>query len=238
MLINILTEAEFELLGKFLIALVIAFVLLLLLIFVALVRFMKEKKTIHPNLLLTLIQIFYNPLTLVAEVFSIEPDVIDRVFLRLNNSVTYDDFAKTDLDKRVIILPQCMRDLNCPAKLSAFDGFHCKACGMCQIGAIKNLAEGLGMKLFIVPGGSFAKRILKRERPEAVIGVACFNELYEGLLNASLFDIQSQGVPLVRQGCVATALDYNALLDVVLAGVDDWRKIQIYEEAGCHYMQS
>jgi len=238
MFINILTETEFEMLGKFLIALIIVFILLLVMIFVAFVRFMNQKKTIHPNLLLTLIQILYNPLTLIAEVFSIEPDVIDRIFLKLNNSVTYDDFATTDLDKRIVILPQCMRDSDCPAKLSAFDGFHCKACGMCQIGEIKNLAEGLGMKLFVVPGGSFAKRILKIHRPEAVVGIACFNELYEGLLNASLFNIQSQGVPLIRQGCVATALDYNALLDVVLAGVDDRRKIQIYEEVGCHYMQS
>ncbi|MHC1565497.1 MAG: DUF116 domain-containing protein [Candidatus Syntropharchaeales archaeon] len=238
MLINILTEADFELLGKFLMALIIAFVIILTMVFIALIRFMKKEDFRYPNLFLALVQVLYNPLTALADLFNIESDVIDRIFLKLNNSVTYNDFAATDLSDRILLLPQCMRNVDCPAKLNPLDGFHCRACKKCQIGSIKSLCDDLDMKLFIVPGGSFAKRILKIHRPKAVIGVACFNELYEGLLNASLFKIPSQGVNLINDGCVATQVDYNQLLDVVLAGVDDVRKLKIYEAFECHYTQS
>ncbi|VUT27818.1 MAG: hypothetical protein SYNGOMJ08_00369 [Candidatus Syntrophoarchaeum sp. GoM_oil] len=238
MLFNIFTEAEFELLGKFLIILIFVFIIIVFFSLIILVRFMKKKGSVPPNLLLYLIQILYGPLSVVADLFSIEPDTIDKIFLKLNNSVTYGDLAKIDPRDRLILLPQCMRSIDCPAKLSSVDGFKCKECGKCQIGAIKSLCDSLNMKLFIVPGGSFAKRIMKVHRPKAVIGVACFNELYEGIVNASLFELPSMGVSLTKTGCVETELDYNDLLHVLLAGIDEDIKMKVYEEFGCPYTQS
>ncbi|HEC57259.1 MAG TPA: DUF116 domain-containing protein [Candidatus Syntrophoarchaeum butanivorans] len=238
MLINILSEGEFELLGKILVVLLSAFTLTLFILLLVLLHLLRKEKIIHSNLLLYLIHLLYGPLTIVSDLFGVEPDSIDRIFIKLNNNLAFDEFKATDPCERVILLPQCMRDASCPAKLSPVDGFHCISCGRCQIGSIKHLCDDLNMKVFIVPGGSFAKRILKSYRPRAVVGVACFSELYEGLLNTGMLKIPAVGIPLIRDGCVGTAVDEAMLLDVILAGIDLTGKAKAYEEFRCHYMRS
>ena len=61
-------------------------------------------------------------------------------------------------------MPQCLRSVQCPAKLTP-EGIMCIDCGRCGIGEAKRYAEGMGYKFFVVPGSSFIKRIIKKYRP-------------------------------------------------------------------------
>ncbi len=72
-------------------------------------------------------------------------------------------------------------------------------CGRCDVGDAKKFAEGLGYRFFVVPGSSFIKRIIKKYRPEAIIGVGCQLEIKEGLDLCHSHDIPARGVPLSRQ---------------------------------------
>ena len=62
------------------------------------------------------------------------------------------------------------------------------------------------------PGSSFIKRIIKKYRPGAIVGVGCHMEIKEGLDLCHSHAIPARGVPLSKAGCVATTLDWEAVL--------------------------
>nr|NIP66909.1 DUF116 domain-containing protein [Candidatus Bathyarchaeota archaeon]NIU81020.1 DUF116 domain-containing protein [Candidatus Bathyarchaeota archaeon]NIV67676.1 DUF116 domain-containing protein [Candidatus Bathyarchaeota archaeon]NIW16246.1 DUF116 domain-containing protein [Candidatus Bathyarchaeota archaeon]NIW34284.1 DUF116 domain-containing protein [Candidatus Bathyarchaeota archaeon] len=75
-------------------------------------------------------------------------------------------------------------------------------------------AERLGYKdVFILPGGSIAKKILAKEKPDACLGVACLKELMLGSFICEKFGAAGQGVALLRDGCVNTEVDWKILND-------------------------
>jgi hypothetical protein len=140
--------------------------------------------------------------------------IVDDVGVRLRNYVNRTKFLEVPIEKRFIFMPQCVRSTECPAKLTP-EGIKCVNCGRCEVGEAKRRAESLGYKFFIVPGSSFIKRIIKKYRPGAIVGVGCQMEIKEGLDLCHSHDIPAQGVPLTKSGCVATTLDWDQLYDVI-----------------------
>ena len=61
------------------------------------------------------------------------------------------------------------------------------------MGEAKKYAEGMGYRFFIVPGSSFIKRIIKKYRPGAIVGVGCHMEIKEGLDLCHSHAIPAQG---------------------------------------------
>jgi hypothetical protein len=140
--------------------------------------------------------------------------IVDDVSVRLRNYINRHEFSKVPCDRRFIFMPQCLRSTECPAKLSP-EGIRCSSCGRCGIGEAKELAEGLGYKFFIVPGSSFIKRIIKKYRPEAIVGVGCQMEIKEGLALCHRNAIPAIGVPLTKAGCVSTTIDWEQFYETI-----------------------
>jgi len=143
-----------------------------------------------------------------------DDSIVDDVGVRLRNYINRKEFLKTPADQRFIFMPQCVRSTECPAKLTP-EGIKCKDCGRCNIGEAKKVAEGLGYKFFIVPGSSFIKRIIKKYKPRAVVGVGCQMEIKEGLDLCHSHAVPAQGVPLLKSGCVATTLDWEKFYEAI-----------------------
>ncbi|RQW80292.1 MAG: DUF116 domain-containing protein [Methanothrix sp.] len=143
-----------------------------------------------------------------------DDSIVDDVGVRLRNYVNRKEFLKTPIDRRFIFMPQCVRSIECPAKLTP-EGIKCINCGRCNVGEAKKMAEGLGYKFFIVPGSSFIKRIIKKYNPKAVVGVGCQMEIKEGLDLCHSHAIPAQGVPLLKSGCVATTLDWEQFYEAI-----------------------
>jgi uncharacterized protein len=159
----------------------------------------------------TLLESVIKPLFWIARA---DDTIVDEVGVRLRNYINRKEFFKTPRDQRFIFMPQCVRSTECPAKLTP-EGIKCKDCGRCNVGEAKRVAEGLGYKFFIVPGSSFIKRIIKKYKPGAVVGVGCQMELKEGLDLCHSHAIPAQGVPLSRAGCVATTLDWELFYEAI-----------------------
>jgi hypothetical protein len=70
--------------------------------------------------------------------------------------------------------------------------------------ALKEYAESLGYKVYIVGGGSIVKKRIESLRPAAVVGIACFDELR---MAADFVKIPYQVLPLETDGCENT--DFN-----------------------------
>jgi len=140
--------------------------------------------------------------------------IVDDVGIRLRNYINRREFLRTPPDQRFIFMPQCVRSPDCPAKLTP-EGIKCINCGRCNVGQAKKYAEGLGYKFFVVPGSSFIKRIVKKYRPRAIVGVGCSMEIKEGLDMVHRYAIPAQGVPLLKAGCVATTLDWEQFYEAI-----------------------
>jgi len=143
-----------------------------------------------------------------------DDSMVDDVGVRLRNYINTKKFLNPPYEKRFIFIPQCLRSVQCPAKLTP-EGIMCVNCGRCGIGEAKNYAEGMGYKLFIVPGSSFIKRIIKKYRPGAIVGVGCHMEIKEGLDLCHSHGIPARGVPLSTSGCVATSIDWEAFYEAI-----------------------
>jgi len=168
----------------------------------------------------TLLESVIKPLFWIARA---DDAIVDDVGVRLRNYISRQEFLKTPFERRFIFMPQCVRSTECPAKLTP-EGIKCVNCGRCGVGEAKEYAEGMGYRFFIVPGSSFIKRIIKKYRPQAIVGVGCPMEIKEGLDLCHSHAIPAQGVPLSKAGCVATTLDweqfYEAITDRGLAQKD------------------
>jgi len=143
-----------------------------------------------------------------------DDSMVDDVGVRLRNYINTKEFLKTPYEKRFIFMPQCLRSVQCPAKLTP-EGIMCIDCGRCGIGEAKRYAEGMGYKFFVVPGSSFIKRIIKKGRPGAIVGVGCSMEIKEGLDLCHSHGIPARGVPLSTSGCVATSIDWEAFYEAI-----------------------
>lgn len=203
-----------ETLGKVVVIAAIAFVVLLAIgLFLSFFIF-RTKRVIFPNFLLFIISLLYEPLRRLLSFFRVDPTLIDRVSVEVRNVLNYQAYADTALKDRVLLLPQCIRSTDCPAKLSSLCGIKCMECGRCDIGKLSVICKELGVRLYISPGGTFTMRILmyNRPKPKAVVGVACYPNLHEGMLNANLMGVAAQGVPLTTTGCVNTAVDVDEII--------------------------
>ena len=212
-----------EALGRIIVIGAIAFAILILIALLFCIFIFRTHRIIFPNLILFLLSVFEEPLRRLLSFFHVDPTLVDRVSVEIGNAVNYPAFARTKLEERVLLLPQCIRSPDCPAKLSPLEGIKCVECGRCEIAKLSAVCKELGISLYISPGGTFAKRILmyNRGQVKAVVGVACYPNLHEGLLNVKLVGIPAQGVPLKTTGCVNTTVDIHEIIARCKMGIGE-----------------
>jgi uncharacterized protein len=140
-------------------------------------------------------------------------------FIKLQNAMNQSAFERIPVTQRAIFLPQCLRSSRCPAHLTP-EGLKCQSCGQCSIGEARLILEKLGYNIFIVPGSSFIKRMVKKYRPKALLGVGCLTEVKEGIDMADKMDIVVMGVVTLKEGCVETMVSWPDVYEVALLGVD------------------
>ena len=136
----------------------------------------------------------------------------------LFNDDYLEKFKSTPNHEKAIFLPQCLRSPQCKARISP-EGFLCINCGKCRIGKFKQKAQLLGYKVFILPGASCIKNIIKKYRFTFVLGIACQPELLSGIKLMEKNNIPSIGIRLLNDGCVNTQVDWSLVYEVV--GIDE-----------------
>ncbi|MDD1758907.1 MAG: DUF116 domain-containing protein [Methanotrichaceae archaeon] len=166
------------------------------------------------SLMLVSISVLESAIKAIFRLGGADDSIVDEVGVRLRNYINRRDFLRIPILERFIFIPQCLRSTECPAKLTP-EGIACIGCGRCDIGEAKKLSEKMGYKLFIVPGSSFIKRIIKKYRPRAIIGVGCQMEIKEGLDLCHRYGLPAVGVPLLQNGCVSTKLDWDQFYDTL-----------------------
>ena len=98
--------------------------------------------------------------------------LIDQISIDLRNRINHDEFTNLDARDVIMVLPHCLRAIDCPAVLGE-SCLECVKCGNCCIGTIKHISELKGIDMYIVPGSTFIKNVLKKRSFKGFIGVAC-----------------------------------------------------------------
>ncbi len=171
----------------------------------------QKKKIIFPRFVLFVLDMFYAPTKWICSVFSIKKTLVDEIMIEIRNATLVEDFKKVK-DNKIFIGPQCMRHPECKARCDPQIGYICMGCGKCDYARLKKECEKYNFKMFIVPGNSFVMKIIRKYKPKAAIGVACFGELNESMHDLS-FIIPVQGVTLLRDGCFNTAANVEEIIE-------------------------
>ncbi len=168
----------------------------------------KTEKFVFPGFMLFSITVLENVLKALFRLIKMDDSIVDDVGIALKNKVSLRNFRDTHVTKRMIFFPQCLRSPTCPSKLSS-EGMQCINCGCCEIGQAKKSAEALGYTVYIVPGSSFIKRLVRKHKPSAILGVGCMTEIKAGLEMCEKLNLYGVGIVLERAGCVSTVLDWD-----------------------------
>jgi len=140
----------------------------------------------------------------------------DFVTVLVGNAVWENTMATVPYDKRVLLLPQCLRDkASCPAQLDAF-GLLCEECGRCPTGDLQALAEDLGTVVLVAEGTTVVTKLLESGQVEAVIGVGCLSALERSFPYLTATAIPGMAIPLYKDGCDKTAVDVDWIREAVL----------------------
>ena len=146
----------------------------------------------------------------VSDAMKIVEDIIDN---EITNLSTREEFEKTK--KRALLLPHCSRkymDSRCKAKFDAdTSSYICSGCSKdCLVNIATGKARKKGYDVYVLPGGSCIRKIIKK-RYSGIVGVACCEEikLARDLLEGT--NMMVQGVPLIKNGCAYTKFEMETL---------------------------
>jgi hypothetical protein len=142
----------------------------------------------------------------------------DMIDLQAINMIERNKFLQTK--KRALLLPHCARkfmDSRCRAVFDAnIPSYTCSHCSPdCLVNKADALAKKKGYDVYLLPGGSCIPKILKANRYEGIIGIACGEEMkiMEPLLES--MDLAGQGIPLIKNGCANTIFNMETLVKVL-----------------------
>lgn len=201
----------YELIGKTAVYIsIIIFLILLAAISIGAYSF-KKKKILFPSFILFTLDLLYSPAKQICRAFSIRNTLVDEIMIEIRNAALTDKFKEIK-DGKIFIGPQCMRHAECIARCDPRIGYICTGCGKCDFSRLKKECEKYNYKMFIVPGDSFVRKIIKIHKPKAALGVACFNELNESMHDLSNI-LPVQGVTLLRDGCFNTAVNIDDVIE-------------------------
>lgn len=138
----------------------------------------------------------------IVKQFGLSDRLVHYTHVEIRNKLNEFAFKKVPFSERVLFLPHCLRNSkDCKASYND-EGLRCAMCGKCSIKSLTELAREREYKgVFVVPGGSLIVKLVRKYNPNAVIGVACNDEINLGLDNLRAAGIPAQAVLLLRDGC-------------------------------------
>ncbi|MFT5128227.1 MAG: geranylgeranyl diphosphate synthase type II [Rhodothermales bacterium] len=139
----------------------------------------------------------------------------------LNNASWRDVLARIPYERRLLLMPVCLRvEDGCPAPFDEF-GLLCKECGLCSVHDFKREAERLGYALLIAEGTPIVRQLIETGKIEAIVGVSCLNVLERIFPYMEMAAIPGIAIPLLQDDCKDTNVDIDWLWDVLHLSDED-----------------
>ena len=139
----------------------------------------------------------------------------------ISNEMWRDALAGIPYERRLLLMPKCLRvEAKCPAPFDEF-GLLCKKCGLCSIQDLQEEAERLGYAVLVAEGSAIVMSIIETGRIEAIVGVSCLSVLERAFPHMEAAAIPGVAIPLLHDDCIDTAVDTEWVWDTIHLTSDD-----------------
>ncbi len=151
----------------------------------------------------------------------LDPIYRDFVGVLLNNEMWREQLAGVPFEKRLLLLPKCLRvESKCPAPFDEF-GLLCKQCGLCSIQDLQAEAERLGYAVLVAEGSAIVMSLIQTGKIEAIVGVSCISVLERAFPYMEAAAIPGVAVPLLQDDCIDTTVDLDWIWEYIHLTSDD-----------------
>lgn len=138
---------------------------------------------------------------------NLEEGFLGWTMVILSSAFWEDQIETIPHNRRLFLLPHCLKHAEgCPADYDEF-GLACKTCGACSIADFRATAENLGYKVLVAEGSPIVLKIIVSGHVDAICGVACLNVLEKAIDKILLAGIPCMAVPLLSSDCRNTSVD-------------------------------
>jgi hypothetical protein len=139
-------------------------------------------------------------------------EAYQKLIIDLNNTLVKRERPK--VKSILLLLPHCLQINECDIRLT-FNIYNCKRCGRCEIKDLIQIAEDNHLTLFVATGGSLARRVVNETKPEAVVAIACENDLSSGIVDT--YPLPILGIPNERPfgPCFNTSVNLEKVKEAI-----------------------
>lgn len=158
----------------------------------------------------------------------IDPVYLDYVGVLTANEAWRETLATIPYERRLLLMPKCLRvESKCPAPFDEF-GLLCKQCGLCTIQDFQNEAEKLGYAVLVAEGSAIVMSLIQTGKIEAIVGISCLPVLERTFPYVEAAAIPAVAVPLLQDDCIDTTLDIDWVWDYIhLTSEDKTRRLNL-----------
>jgi len=157
----------------------------------------------------------------IVRLAAVDPVYTDYVGVLLNNEVWREQLATIPYERRLLLLPKCLRvEDKCPAPFDEF-GLLCKQCGLCTIQELQEEAERLGYAVLVAEGSALVMSLIQTGKIDAIVGVSCLSVLERAFPYMEAAAVPGIAIPLLQDDCKDTTVDLDWVWDVVHLSSDD-----------------
>src|SRR4051812_5835996 len=150
-----------------------------------------------------------------------DPKYRDYAAVLISSETWRDQLATVPYERRLLLLPKCLRvEDKCPAPFDDF-GLLCKNCGLCSIQELQQEAERLGYAVLCAEGLAIVMAIIQTGKIDAIVGVSCLSVLEKAFPYMESAAIPGVAIPLLQDDCKDTTIDLDWVWDTIHLTSDD-----------------
>ncbi|HEY2932513.1 MAG TPA: polyprenyl synthetase family protein [Acidobacteriota bacterium] len=152
----------------------------------------------------------------------------DYIAVLVNNEAWRETLAAIPYQRRLLLLPKCLRvEDQCPAPFDEF-GLLCKQCGLCSIQDLQVEAERLGYAVLVAEGSPIVMSLIQTGKIDAIVGVSCLSVLERAFPYMEAAAVPGIAIPLLQDDCKDTTVDIDWVWDVIhLTSADKTRRMDL-----------
>ena len=153
---------------------------------------------------------------------------LDYAVVLVNNESWRESLAAVPFERRLLLMPKCLREENrCPAPFDEF-GLLCKQCGLCSIQDFQQEAERLGYAVLVAEGSALVMAMIQTGQIDAIVGVSCLPVLEKTFPHVQAAAVPAVAVPLLQDDCIDTTVDVDWVWDYLhLQAADRSRRLDL-----------
>ena len=149
------------------------------------------------------------------KIHELDENLRDWLMVELHNGVWLPTVASIPYERRLLLLPKCLRDSGrCEGEMDDL-GLLCHRCGRCLIPDLQSMADRHGVLSLVAEGFTSIIELMRQHVVDAVIGVSCLDSLEKAFPLLVSHAVPGVAVALNDGGCKDTHVDTDYVVELL-----------------------